>query len=79
VAPQVKLPSPARFLFRRLDLRRYLHKWNGSTLRAIFGSGEAGPIRSFFDFGWWIEGLRIYVVIKAVLALGLAKGGSLLP
>jgi hypothetical protein len=75
----VKLPSPARFLFRHLNLRRYLHKRNGSTLRAIFGSGEGWAIRSFFGFGWWMEGLKNYVVIKAVLALDLAKGGSSLP
>ena len=79
MAPQVKLPSPARFLFRHLNLRRYLHKRNGSILRAIFGSGEGWPIRSFFGFGWWMGGPRIYVVIKAVLTLDLAKGGSLLP
>jgi len=54
-----------------------MHKRNGSILRAIFGSGETGPfVRS--GSGWQIEGPQNYVVIKAVPAFDLAKGGSLL-
>lgn len=50
-----EITQPARFLFRHLALRRYLHKRNGSTLRAIFGSGEVEPFVRF-GFGWWIRG-----------------------
>jgi hypothetical protein len=47
-----------------------MHKRNGCILRAIFGSGEDRAIRSF---RFWVadkRAPRIYVVIKAVLALG---------
>jgi hypothetical protein len=65
------LPSPrSPALFAQVE-------WLHSSCNFWFRRGWA--IRSFFGFGWWMGGPRIYVVIKAVLTLDLAKGGSLLP
>jgi hypothetical protein len=71
-----EITQPARFLISPVDLRRHLWKRSGSIQHAIFGLGEAGP---FVRVASARHAPRNSVGTKAVLALDLAKGGSLSP